>query len=135
MKYFMMFAPIIWLWASINFAWILLASRKKTELCENEKQAPDGKKKRKKKRNQTFFFACRVSAPRLNHEMAYNAGREVPIPPLNPYNIIKAKRGEVSQSMVLYCGIHRGEVSLKLSRRGPINRPLLWILKSTIKVY
>ena len=39
MKYFMMFAPIIWLWASISFAWILLASRKKTELCENEKQA------------------------------------------------------------------------------------------------
>ena len=34
-----MFAPIIWLWASINFAWILLASRKKIELCENEKQA------------------------------------------------------------------------------------------------
>ena len=28
---------------------ILLASRKKTALCENEKQAPDGKKKRKKK--------------------------------------------------------------------------------------
>ena len=56
MKYFMMFAPIIWLWASINFAWILLASRKKTELCENEKQAPDGKKKRKKKKATKRFF-------------------------------------------------------------------------------
>ena len=96
---------------------------------------PTEKKNAKKKTQLNVFFACRVSAPRLNHEMAYNAGREVPIPPLNPYNIIKAKRGDVSQSMDLYRGFHRDEVSHKLSRRVPINRHLLRILKSSIKVY
>ena len=91
------------------------------------KSRPPTEKKNAKKKNATQRFACRVSTPRLGHEMAYNAGREVSIPPLNPYNIIKAKRGEVSQSMDLYCGFHRGEVFHKLSRSVSINGPLLWI--------
>ena len=49
MKYFMMFAPIIWLWASISFAWIFFFARRKLNPVKMKSRPPTEKKNAKKK--------------------------------------------------------------------------------------